>query len=171
MRRDGARWLEQEHVAADRRVFRAFVEARYIGQNFEVVVPMGDWEAAAEATGPEQFLDGFRQAHKREYGYDIPGREVEIVNCRLQVVGRVNKPRLLAPQGGPNLAAAQIDERTVYFGEAAGWMATKIYRRSGLPPDADIRGPAIVEEMSATTVILPDQQDELDAIGNILIHV
>ena len=117
------------------------------------------------------FLDGFRQAHTREYGYDIPGREVEIVNCRLQVVGRVNKPPLVAPQGGPSLAGAQIDERAVYFGEAAGWVATKIYRRSGLPLDAVIRGPAIVEEMSATTVILPDQRAVLDAIGNILIHV
>jgi len=171
MRRDGAAWLEQEHIAADRWMFHAFVEARYMGQNFEVVVPMGDWEDAAAATGPEQFLDGFRQAHTREYGYDIPGREVEIVNCRLQVVGRVDKPRLVAPQGGPSLAAAQIDERAVYFGETAGWVATRIYRRSGLPPDAVIHGPAIVEEMSATTVILPDQRAGLDAIGNILINV
>lgn len=171
MRREGTGWLDQEQIAADRRVFHAFVEARYIGQNFEVVVPMGNWEDAVEATGLDQFVAGFREAHTREYGYDIPGREVEIVNCRLQVVGRVNKPRLVVPKGGPSLAAAQIDERNVYFGEDRGWLPTSIYRRSDLPLDAALLGPAIVEEMSATTVVLPDQRAELDAIGNILIHV
>jgi N-methylhydantoinase A len=166
MRRRGTEWLKGEQVARERRSFRLVVEARYLGQNHEVVVPM---ETIA-ADGLETFLENFRQAHTQEYGYTIPERPVEIVNCRLQALGEVPRAPLAAPAGGTTVEAARIERREVYFGEAQGWVSTAVYDRDALPAAASLKGPAIVEEMSSTTLVMPGQTAELDLTGNIVVR-
>jgi N-methylhydantoinase A len=76
---------------------------------------------------------------------------------------------LAKPSGGSSLEDALIDRRQVYFG-GVGWMQTPVYRRNAIPAEAAFRGPSIIEEMSATTVILPGQEAKLDVWGNILIE-
>ncbi len=125
---------------------------------------------AISAAGPEVFLENFKTAHAQEYGYIIPERPVEIVNCRLQAVGEVPRAPLLAPAGGGTIAAARIDQRDVYFGERDGFASTAVYNRDALPPGATLQGPTIIEEMSSTTLVLPGQTAELDATGNIVVR-
>ena len=122
------------------------------------------------SSGPETFLENFKKAHAQEYGYIIPERPVEIVNCRLQAVGEVPRAPLQAPAGGGTIADARIDQRDVYFGEREGFVSTAVYNREALPTGATLRGPAIIEEMSSTTLVLPSQTAELDATGNIVVR-
>jgi N-methylhydantoinase A len=164
--RRGTAWLDGERVAPEHRAFRLYIDARYRGQNHEVVVPM----PAISPAGPETFLENFRIAHAQEYGYIIPERPVEIVNCRLQAVGEVPRAPLRAPAGGGTIAGAKIDQRDVYFGDREGFVSTAVYNRDALPPGATLRGPAIIEEMSSTTLVLPSQTAELDATGNIVVR-
>jgi N-methylhydantoinase A len=164
--RRGTAWLDGERVAPEHRAFRLYIDARYRGQNHEVVVPM----PAISPAGPETFLENFRIAHAQEYGYIIPERPVEIVNCRLQAVGEVPRAPLRAPAGGGTIAGAKIDQRDVYFGDPEGFVSTAVYNRDALPPGATLRGPAIIEEMSSTTLVLPSQTAELDATGNIVVR-
>ena len=123
-----------------------------------------------DGTELDDFLERFGQAHKATYGYESPDQAVFIVSCRLRAVGVV--PKTIAPShdGGTSLADAIIDERSVYFGPNEGWVATPIYRRSSIPVGKTITGPAIIEEMSSTTVILSGQDASVDAFGNILIN-
>ena len=108
----------------------------------------------------------------KEYGYAIPGRTVQIVNCRTEAIGRVPKAELKPVNGGnTTVSDAKIGVREVYFGEGAGWVPTTIYARSRLPVETAISGPAIVEEMSSTTVVLPQHTFKVDALGNIIIRV
>jgi N-methylhydantoinase A len=162
----GAAWLDAEHVPAEHRSFRLFVDARYLGQNHEVVVPM----PSVTPDSLETFLENYRAAHIQEYGYAIPERRVEIVNCRVQALGEVPRAPLQAPAGGPTLAAAKIDQRDVYFGKAHGFVPTAVYDRDALPRGAVLKGPAIIEEMSSTTLVLPEQTAELDSTGNIIVR-
>jgi N-methylhydantoinase A len=162
----GAAWLAGERVPPERRTFRLFIDARYRGQNHEVVVPM----PAVAPDGLGGFLERFARAHAHEYGYAIPERPVEIVNCRLQAVGEVARAPLQVPSGGTTLAAARIDRRDVYFGEPHGFVATDVYDRDALPLGTVLTGPAVVEEMSSTTLVLPGQTAELDSAGNIVIQ-
>jgi N-methylhydantoinase A len=69
------------------------------------------------------------------------------------------------------LEDAVTGRRSVYFGEALGWADSTVYRRDRIPIGATIQGPAIVEEMSATTVMLPGQQANVDPLGNIIIEM
>lgn len=164
MRRSGEELLSRDAVAPDDRSYRYYIDARYVGQNHEVRVAMD----RVDADSFEDFLRGFADRHTQEYGYDIPERGVETVNCRVQAIGRVARPETPAPERGGQLSDALLQRRRVNL--AADWVETPVYRRDALPFEAAIEGPAIVEEMSATTVILPGQSGLVDRFGNIIIE-
>ena len=164
---DGAEILDRERVAAADRRSLFGVDARYEGQNFEVQVgldglPLDRDPAALDA----EFAHRFRAAHAEIYGYDIPGRPIEIVTLRLKTVGKVPAPDVASPPraGG---AATPIGRRPVYF--ETGWIDTPVFDRSALPVGGQISGPAVIEEMSATTLLHPGQHASVDNAGNLLV--
>ena len=69
------------------------------------------------------------------------------------------------------LDGARIGERRAYFGECHGWLDTPVYDRDRVPTGARFRGPALLEEMSSTTVVGAGQDVEVDAYGNLIIHL
>ncbi|WCK80103.1 hydantoinase/oxoprolinase family protein [Agrobacterium fabrum] len=162
---DGNDWLETEKVDTALREFHLAVDAHYAGQTHDIRVALN----GVDSDGLAQFLADFGEAHKAGYGYDIPGQAVVIVSCRLQAVGRVPKSITPTYAGGASIAAARTGEREVYFGPQEGWRLTPIYRRSALPVGEDVAGPAIIDEMSSTTVVLARQTAAIDAFGNIII--
>jgi len=167
MQAEGDQWLEGEGVAPEKRAFKMLIEARYEGQNFEIRVPVADFGVE----GLQIFFRDFAASHAKEYGYDIPGRPVEVVNCRLQAIGRVVRAPMESPASGGSVEEALTGSRPVYFGEAAGWVETRVFARDRLPLGCQVEGPAIIDEMSATTLVLPRQSARLDELGNIVIEL
>jgi N-methylhydantoinase A len=165
MRRDGEDWLIREGVEASRRLYRFAVDARYEGQNHEVRVAIDD----ATANGLMAFQDAFERTHAREYGHSIEGHRIEIVNCRLQAVGLVPSAPMAHVFAQGRVEDAIEDHRPIYFGPDHGWIEAPIYRRDRLPADARVAGPAIIQEMSATAVLLPGQLAAADPFGNIIV--
>lgn len=153
-------WLNRESIAEDRQRFQRFIEARYKGQSFEIPV-----EIAANAP-LEDFMTAFAAVHERQYGYDIPGRGVELVNCRLSAIGEIPKAPM-RELAGTTVTPAPPTRRDVYFGE---WTSATIYQRSNLAPGAIVEGPAIIEEMSSTTVLPPGWVANIDAFGNLILE-
>ena len=163
MEQEGEVWLDREAVPAAGRLHRRVLDARYRGQNFEVKV---DCDGADNAG---QVIRRFHEAHAQEYGYAIPGRAIEFVSCRVQSIGRVAK----APQAEwdvtGSLAQAVSGARQVYIDAASGWQQATVYERERLPRGASFTGPAIVNEMSATTLLLPGQRAVVDRFGNLIL--
>jgi N-methylhydantoinase A len=77
----------------------------------------------------------------------------------LAALGRANK----------GAGAKPVARRRVWFG--GKWLDTPIVRRERLGPGARLAGPAIVEQMDATTVIEPGDRARVDSLGNLLITV
>ncbi len=165
MGKEAEAWLIGEGVAATQRATRRAVELRYEGQNFEVRVPLGD----ALPSLPE-VLEAFAAEHARTNGYAIPGRGVELVNCRLTAVGHVPRGMPEPPPRGGAVEAARIGTRRVFFTPKDGWRDTPVYARELLPVGAHLPGPAVIEEMSATSLVFPGQAATLDADGNIIVR-
>lgn len=166
MTQEGLKWLAFEQIAEHDQALNVTLDARYLGQNHDIRVPV----SVRGLDGLDAFVAAFHAAHRAEFGYDLPGHSVEVVNCRLQAVGKL--PALQAPVvvSGGSLRDAIIDEREVYFGERGGWTRTPIYRRSALPAAIPIVGAAIIEEMSSTIVMRPDQTGAADEAGNFIIR-
>lgn len=162
---EGDSWLASENVSPASRRFELAIDAHYDGQSHELRVSIDD----VDANGFDDFIRRFAEAHTATYGYETPGRPVYIVSCRMRAVGQVPKAATPTYRGGSTLAKAKTDQRDVYFGPDEGWKSTPIYRRSALPVGETFAGPAIIDEMSSTTVVLGGQNVTVDAFGNIVI--
>ena len=163
-----ATWFAREAIApATQRIARS-IDMRYAGQNYElpVAVPDGPITPATLAA----LETGFTAAHEQMYGFAAPEDPVQLVTCRLEATGIVAKARLdPAPDAGPEASAAIAGQREVWLPETGRFTACAIYAREQLRPGNRIAGPAIVEQMDATTVILPGMQAEVDPWLNLLV--
>ena len=59
--------------------------------------------------------------------------------------------------------------RKVYFSRIGGMVDCNIYERKYLLSNNVIEGPAIVEEIDSTTVIVPGYGGKVDEFGNLII--
>ncbi len=166
MEAEGRLWLQREAIAPADQQFRRVLDARYRGQNFEVKVGCD----GLDASDLPALIERFHAVHVQEYGYAIQHRAVEFVSARVQAIGLVPKAPQAEIAGGPSLAAAVTGERPIYIDRAHGWQTARVYQRAALPVGPAFPGPAIVNEMSATTVILPGQMATIDPWGNLIVR-
>jgi N-methylhydantoinase A len=160
--------LEREQVPGERRLLPASLELRYDGQEHSLEVPIAD---AAELTSA-YVRDHFAAAHERAYGFTLDDA-IEMVACRLRAVGLLPKPRVGRTEGRqPAGAPAQpVGERLVTHRSsgtnAAVW---PVFQRTMLGPQAQIDGPAIIEEQTSTTLVLPGWSAGVDDSGNLVLR-
>jgi N-methylhydantoinase A len=162
-------WFEQEGIEADRRTVNRTADMRYVGQNYELQVPV-----PAGAVGEETLkalVAGFEQAHLQRFGFIAEGEAIQIVTLRVEAAGLVNKAQFAPrPDAGPVCEAAIVGSREVYMDEAKDFVACPVYARDKLQAGNRISGPAIVEQMDTTTVILPDMQATVDPYLNLILE-
>jgi N-methylhydantoinase A len=149
--------LEREGVGDDAIEFLRQVDARYVGQSYELTIPAG-----------AGLLDRFHEEHDRTYGFNAPSEPVEVVSLRLTSVGRIAKPPPLRLERGGDVEPKE--RRQVYFAEAGGYVDCPIYDRYALPAGATLQGPAVVEEFDSTTLVHPGFALEVDDTGNLIIE-
>ncbi|WP_116452185.1 hydantoinase/oxoprolinase family protein [Blastococcus litoris] len=143
-------------------------DLRYVGQAFEVRVPVADGELDAAAA--EEVAQAFHAAHRQLYGYDFatdPRQAVEWVNLRVSGIGPIRRPDLVelpAGEGGTDRAVS--GSRRVFFDD---WVDTPTYNRPDLAPGDVVSGPAIIEEFGSTVPVHPGFAATVDAYGNLLL--
>jgi N-methylhydantoinase A len=115
----------------------------------------------------------FEAAYFARFKVELPDIRANLVNLNTSVIGvrpAIDLSRLIDPAGrSGTLDGALREIRPVWYDGA--WLDTPVYAREKLPLDAVITGPAILEQMDATTVIEPGDKARSDADGNILIEV
>ena len=165
---DGRASLEREGMNSGDISFVHQIDMRYVGQSYELTIPLPAGKLGAAEI--KDVLSRFHREHHRSYGYSASDEPVEFVNLRLSAIGKINKPHLrqIAADGSP-LSAAQKDVRSVFFAECEGYVECPIYDRYRLSACAVLEGPAIVEEIDATTVIHPGYQALVDGFGNLIL--
>jgi N-methylhydantoinase A len=146
---EGRRELEAAGFASDRQRFEASLDMRYLGQAFELSVPI-----PFDIATVDQIDAAFRKVYADRYG-DAPNGGSEIVNYRLTAWGVTDKPALpRLDAAGRSREAALKGERQAVFGGAV--MATPVWERSAMPLDEAVAGPALIEEPGSVTVVPPD---------------
>ncbi|WP_461829374.1 hydantoinase/oxoprolinase family protein, partial [Aquifex sp.] len=153
------REMEKEGFSEDNVLLERFMDLRYKGQSYELIIPYS-----------EDFRESFEREHERLYGYRHEGREIEIVNIRLRAVGLKEKPSLKELEFSEKLKPeAILGEREVYIeGE---WKKFKVIDREKLTYGNKIDFPAIVVEYSSTTLIPEGVVGEVDRYGNLILNL
>jgi N-methylhydantoinase A len=145
--------------------FAAALDMRYAGQEHSVAVGV-----EPDMLTLAGLLAAFHAAHRRAYTFDLPDTPAELVTFHLAT--ELDAPRVglpLLPAGG-TAADARRGERSVLFEGAAGPVPTPVYARDALSPGAEAAGPALVEEPTATTLVLPGQSLRVDPHGLLVIQ-
>ena len=134
---------------------------RYLGQRYEMPV--------AVAPGPlqlDRIAEQFHAEHERTYGYARRKHPVEThsawvsVEVDLRPLRLPNAPRAT---GSPEPVAAR---QVCFQGRRHD---TPIYRREALAAGAVLTGPAIIEQLDATTALWPGQRLEVDDHGHLVL--
>ncbi len=169
LERQADAWFGQEGIAEDRRVVSRTADMRYVGQNYELQVSVPVGPVTGETL--EVLVSRFEQAHLQRFGFIAEGEAIQIVTLRVEAAGLVNKAQFAPqPDAGSSCEAAVIGSRKVYMDEAKDFVACPVYARDRLRAGNRIAGPAIVEQMDTTTVILPDMQATVDSYLNLILE-
>ncbi len=166
-RRDGAQTIEREraNVASIDYVYRA--DLQFQGQSHVLSVALPDAEMTTAALHRL-----FEQAYFARFQVRLDEIRPVLVNVHTAAFGRrapIALESLAFKTAQTTVADARIGKRPVWF--ESGWVETPIYQRDALPPGGVFDGPAIVEQLDATTVIEPGSHVDIDRFGNLLIEV
>ncbi|MSQ28118.1 MAG: hydantoinase/oxoprolinase family protein [Dehalococcoidia bacterium] len=146
------------------------MDLRYPYQGYELTVSC-QAPPFSEAD-KETVRRAFDQAHLQVYAISAPNEIPEVVNLRVVSVSKV--PHLELPdieRGGPSAEAAKTGVRRARFEEFPDYIDTPVYRKDLLKQGNIIEGPAIIEQLDSTTVLLPQQRAEVVRYGAIIITV
>ncbi|WP_187368749.1 hydantoinase/oxoprolinase family protein [Baekduia soli] len=167
--------LDADEVADADRLFQRWADCRYVGQAYELLVPVPP--GPLDEAGVLALAEAFEQTHEREYFYRFPEKAVQIVHLRSYAIGLMPSVTLRPIEAGDAEppADAVVETRPVVFAQGddrtPGELATPFYARDRLRAGNVLTGPAIVEQLDSTTVIPPGTTARVLPDGAIVIDV
>lgn len=170
MEEEGTELLESEKIDEEKRLFQRTVDVRFKGQNYELSVPVELKDLEKENI--DKVIKKFHEIHEKTYGYSDKLAPVEFVNFRLTACGEIPKVNFQKETNTNEKVISSTIKRNVYFAEVdePNYFETDIFQRTELTVGDKIIGPAIVEQLDTTILILPDQTASVDPYQNLIIN-
>jgi N-methylhydantoinase A len=171
MERRGAEVLNGAGVKPDEMYFERTADMRYVGQGYEINVPIPGGTLSGQDT--EGIEDAFWREYNRLYGRYVKNVAVEGVTWRLWAHGpipRIGLKGIRDTERGSRKGSLK-GTRKAYFPERKDFIETSVYDRYALRPGEKLEGPAIIEERESTVVVSPDSSCSVDRFGNVIIDV
>jgi N-methylhydantoinase A len=139
---------------------------RYIGQGYELTIPLAGVPRSAEALA--ELRRSFDEAHAVLTGHAAPDERVELVNVRVTSVAAVPQASVATPPSPLARNGKPIGMRDAYLGER--FARTPVYDRRHIDAGAIVEGPAILVQDDSTTVVHPGQTARVVALGQLEIR-
>lgn len=119
-----------------------FADCRFVGQGYEVTVPVATDDVAALA-------EAFAQAHRTRFGHAPPELAVEIVNLRVRAEQVVTAPPTAPAR---NVAVQPLPRDVLIRGTR---QRAAVWPLDGMPAGLVIAGPAVLAGRDATALLEP----------------
>jgi len=157
-------WVAEHRIEVESVAFRHGADMRYVGQSYEIEVPVDpEWLAADRR---HRLLEAFHRAHERVFGHADPHAPVEVVNLRVQLRGV--RPRVPLVEVAAGTGAQATGARRIWLdGRPA---QAQVYERASLGRGDRVIGPAIVEQADTTVLVPAGDAATVDRFGNLLIR-
>jgi len=164
--RDAIDWLAEEGVSESARRISWHASLRYEDQGSELTLA---WSGrATDQAALDQVLDAFHAEHERLYSFRLDDVPVEMVTLRVDAVGLLPALKLgEIPDRGP-AANAVVGRQRISL--AGGPVEAPVYDRAKLGAGATFEGPAVVTQLDATTLLLPEQTAEVHKFGSLIVR-
>ncbi len=159
--------LQADGFAPDKISSRRSLDMRYVGQVHECTVEIDSF--TIDATTIQRVKDAFHARHAELYTYSEPHNPVEVVNIESTLFGHIGKP--IAPRltGGGDAASAVKERRPLIFSAEGSAIEAPVYDGARLGVEAEVTGPAVIEEPTTTIVIEPGWTAKVHVSGSYLV--
>jgi N-methylhydantoinase A len=164
--------LAVEGMRAADASFARELDLRYTGQGYELRTPLdGLFTDRLTAEALARARDKFDERHAQIHGHAAKERPVEVVSYRVRLRVSVPKyePREEATPPMPRSAADAVKGARKITLNGTMTDAT-LYERDRLDIGAMLGGPAIVEQLDATTVIPAGWSARVDGFSNLILQ-
>lgn len=172
-RDEGRAALARETTPIEGETLLIAADMQFRGQTHLIRVALPETELLDGTLELEALQERFAEAYFQRFAVRLPEIGAMLVNLVTTLIG--HRPAL-APEAlvagderAADLAGARLGEREVRFADA--WHTTPVYDRQKLPHSTTFEGPAIVQQLDATTVIEPGDTVEVDRLGNLIVTV
>jgi len=168
---EGRDALAAEGVAADAMELRRALDVRYAGQEYTITVPVEPGPIDEQAL--KSVRARFHELHEQTYSHASPAEPIEVVNVRIEAIGRVARvdPAPIAQGEAQPPAEARVGEASALFARGESPVAAVVWDRGTLLAGNVVDGPAIVADTGATTVLPPRARCRVDATGQLVVTV
>ena len=156
---DGTERIIRQGAERSRMATHRKVHLRYEGTDSPLMLDYADRATMVAA---------FEEVHQLQYGFIAPEKRHVVEAVTVEVVG--GAPDVSDPQleiASVPCAAESLAEVETYMDGAT--RPTRVYDREGLPPGARVRGPAVIIEANATTVVEPGWMAELSRRNHLIL--
>lgn len=170
---EGRAALAQESTPIHSERFLFAADMQFAGQTHLIRVDLPAAELLSGTLSLEALQRRFADAYFARFAVRLPEIGAILVNLVGTLFGHrpALAPEALIPADdrASTLAEAEIGQRDVWF--TGGFCPTPVYDRTRLPLEAVFEGPAIVQQVDATTVVEPGDEVMVDVLGNLIIGV
>ncbi|MDB5808888.1 MAG: 5-oxoprolinase [Betaproteobacteria bacterium] len=150
----------RQGIAAGRIRIVKRIHLRYDGTDSSLVVNFG---ALAEMVAQ------FEAAYRMRYSFLMPGRALIAEAVSVEAIGVSDAPiELAAP--APRRSGSPPTAETVTMHTGGRAHSTPAYRRDALLPGDKVKGPAIIAETNATTIVEPGWQAEVTPLDHLVLQ-
>jgi N-methylhydantoinase A/oxoprolinase/acetone carboxylase beta subunit len=157
--------LISDGIAADDVTMVRSIDLRYRGQFHILNIEIDRARLPEGALG--LCVGAFHAEHQRLYGHHDLDEPTEIVALRARAIGTV--PRIQTNNERKEPPGFQPYRRPVYFGVEA--VSTTIVDRKSLRPGEILKGPAVIEEATSTTLVPPGFAVTADRTGCLFLRL
>jgi N-methylhydantoinase A len=159
--------------AASGAAIARYAELRYQGQEHTLEVPVPDsalaYGRAAGAGEPPILRRAFERRCLETYSFRL-GAPLEVVSVRVTATAPVSTQTRWGETGADGPTAHEGSSRPVDLDPHAGMTHVPVISRGEVGSQHLIAGPCVIEEIAATTLVLPGQSVRRDDLGNLVIE-
>lgn len=154
MQTEGSSLLKEAMIPNDGQAHLIKFDCRYLKQYHEVSFPVS--AHVFEKRDIERITKAFHDEHNRLYGYTLEEERtpIEIINVRVQSLGRTEKPgQRKGSPGNPDPSEAFKERRRIYVFEDEEFQNVPVYDGHRLRPGHRIQGPAMIEQVTTAVFV------------------
>jgi 5-oxoprolinase (ATP-hydrolysing) len=150
--------LLAQGVAAERIELVRRVHLRYEGTDSAIIVLFDN---------PERMAAQFEAAYKKRFSFLMPSKPLVVEAVSVEAIGKSDAPAETVAPAQPRRGPLAPRETVRMFG-GGGWHDTELFQRADIRIGDTIKGPAIIAEDNATTVVEPGWQAEVTPHNHIV---
>jgi 5-oxoprolinase (ATP-hydrolysing) len=143
--------LQQQHVEPGRIVLMRRVHLRYEGTDTALVVLYDSVESMQKQ---------FEQAYRKRYSFLMPARALIVEAVSVEAIGRSDAPTETV-EPAPRRVSGLMPHAVVPMFTGGRWRQTSLYQRAATRIGDLVKGPAIIAELNATTIVEAGWQAEV----------